>query len=173
MAYTSASKNLTYGKGGKGTRKRKVGKATISMWGIAETVERLSKTFTDSEMHKAFDLAYEEALDWSMSEVYTWADITHRRSGHMAESFYKGRLVWKSNTDAYYLWGFNKLKQGGLSALFLEYGTPRINPEFKMYYSIKNRDAEIERDMEAALLKYFEDQGWVMENGKPTKRPIA
>ena len=168
MAYTSTSKNLTYGKGGKGTRKRKVGKATISIWGIAETVERLSKTFTDEELHGAFSEAYEEALDWSMSEVYTWADITHRRSGHMAESFYKGRLVWKSNVDAYYLWGFNKLKQGGLSALFLEYGTPRINPEFKMYYSIKNREIEIETDMNKALVQYFIDRGWEMGKGRPS-----
>ena len=101
MAYTSTSKNLTYGKGGKGTRKRKVGKATLSFQGIAETVERLSKTYTDSELHEAFNVAYEEALDWSMSEVYTWADITHRRTGHMAESFYRGRLVWQSNVNAY------------------------------------------------------------------------
>ena len=59
-----------------------------------------------------------------------------------------------------------------MSALFLEYGTPRIKPEFKMYYSIKNREVEIEADMNKALVQYFIDQGWTVENGR-LRRPSS
>ena len=128
----------------------------LSVYGIPEMVDRIEKALGDPR--EALDAAYRRGMDQPETVMEDWFDYIHRRTGRTRGSYTRGRLVWTKDEYAVYQYGFDR-KSGGLTAVFFEYGTPRIKPEFVMWYAVKDNLDVIEQEIYAELRKRLEAQG--------------
>lgn len=76
----------------------------------------------------------------------------HRLTGVTESSFVAGKVEWINDNYLRFKLGFD-IKQGGLPALFLDIGTPKIKPSFFTYYAIENNVSEIYAMQREALEK--------------------
>lgn len=76
----------------------------------------------------------------------------HHRSGVTADSMTEAMHQSNAGMTLYYEMGFD-IKKGGLPALFLDIGTPRIRPSFFVYYAFKNNADNVRMLQEKALKK--------------------
>ena len=147
-------------------KKAKKGRSTmgayLSIYGIPDMVEKMDRVFGD--VQEPLSRAYKAGMKVPEGIMLDWFARTgkslkpHRRSGRTADSFYDGRLVWNKDGTAVYVYGFKK-DEGGLTALFFEYGTPKIKPQFVMYYAVHDNLDVIARDLEAELMAVMKEKG--------------
>lgn len=76
----------------------------------------------------------------------------HHRSGTTEGSMTEVVKDFHAGMTIYYSLGFD-IKKGGLPALFLDIGTPRIRPSYFVYYAFKNNTDNVKRLQEQALRK--------------------
>jgi len=100
-----------------------------------EMVDGLAK-MTDREIETAMGKAYDRAMKIPLQTMQEWFEYVHHRSGRTIGAWHDGETK-RVGDIILYQYGYDKRK-GGLNAIFFEYGTPRIRPEFVMYYSMKN-----------------------------------
>lgn len=74
--------------------------------------------------------------------------LTGTTEGSMTEALHK----WNAGMMLYYEMGFD-IKKGGLPALFLDIGTPKIAPSFFVYYAFKENSDNVRALQEKALRK--------------------
>lgn len=130
--------------------------AYLSIYGIPDMVEKMDRVLGD--VQEPLARAYKAGMAFPESIMEDWMAVQHRRTGRTASSFRDGRLVWKNDGTGVYEYGFKK-DEGGLPALFLEYGTPRIKPEFVMWYAIHDNLDVIAKGMEAELMRIMKEKG--------------
>lgn len=140
--------------------KKKAGRSTtsayLSVYGIPEMVERMERVLGD--VQEPLARAYKAGMSFPESIMEDWMGAVHKRTGRTIKSFHRGRLVWRKDGTAVYEYGFKK-DEGGLAALFLEYGTPRIKPEFVMYYAVNDHLDVIARGLEEELVLIMKEEG--------------
>ncbi len=145
-------------KGQRKTTKKRVTAGIVTDWTFAYgLIERLSEMLED-DLFNAIDAGYKRGLKVPLGTIREWFEYIHHRTGRTAESFYEGRTVRLgrgSGERISYIYGFHKTK-GGLTVIFFEYGTPRIKPEFVMYYSMRNNAPLLRDVMEEELVKAVE-----------------
>lgn len=107
-------------------------KLTISFDGFDEIMEKLdratadTKEITEKALQKSYDIVtpnIEKAIE------------PHHLTGQTEQSLAKNERVEWEGTKAYIKVGFN-ISKGGLPSIFLMYGTPRMQPDKKLYNSI-------------------------------------
>lgn len=76
----------------------------------------------------------------------------HHRTGDTARSMTEAVHTSNAGMTLYYEMGFD-IKKGGLPALFLDLGTPRIRPSFFVYYAFKNNTDNVRMLQEKAIKK--------------------
>ena len=130
--------------------------AYLSMYGVPDMLDRIEKALGDPK--KALDRAYKRGMDQPETVMEDWFEYLHKRTGRTRGSFHRGQLVWTNDGYAMYKYGFEK-KKGGLNAIFYEYGTPRIKPEFVMYYAVHGALDVIESEITAELQQMIDEQG--------------
>ncbi len=80
----------------------------------------------------------------------------HRLTGKTIESFQNVYDVDRIGGYIRYKLGFD-IKQGGLPALFLDLGTPKIKPSFFVYYAFMNNADNVKKEQEIALREVFKE----------------
>lgn len=133
----------------------------------------------------AIERAARRSLPIIQKEFQTFAE-QHRRTGRMAESLIdpsQTTFVWGKNAKKrfvgtttsgvqgftggsvktvgeedclYFEYGFDA-KDGGLPALFLDIGTPKIKPTFFIYYAVENNLKRIHDIQREELTKILEE----------------
>lgn len=123
--------------------------------------KKIEKAIGPDEAEKWYSEAYAYAMDPALELMKAWMSKGpgyHGRTGRTLASFYDGKLVWSSGGYAEFLYGFQK-KKGGLPALYLEYGTPRIEPEFMMHWAVKDNLDVIKARLMTELEKKLRTEG--------------
>lgn len=136
--------------------KRSSSRTYLSVYGIPEMVDRIEKALGDPK--PALDRAYRKGMDQPETVIEDWFDYVHRRTGRTRESYVRGKLVWTKGGYAEYRYGYPKSK-GGLNALFYEYGTPKIKPEFVMWYAVHGAVDVIESELESEMHRILQENG--------------
>ena len=103
---------------------------------VLENLQKLS----DERIARVIGKGFDRGMVGPIRTQREWFDYIHHKTGFTARAFkVKGTVVDKNIVR--YDFGFDPKWTGtstGPVALFFEYGTPRIRPEFVMYYSVKN-----------------------------------
>ena len=139
-------------------KSKKATRTYLSVNGIPEMVDRIEKVFGDAKEPLA--RAYKKGMENPEMIIKEWFDVLHCRTGRTFRSYYDGRLVWQKDGYAVYRYGFDRQK-GGLTAVFFEYGTPRIKPEFVMYYAVHDYIDVIESELMGELMSIARKKGLV------------
>jgi hypothetical protein len=146
----------------KKTKKRSMKGLYLSIYGIPDMVEKMERVLGD--VQEPLARAYKAGMAKPEAIMLDWFDRTdrslhpHRKTGRTAESFYSGKLVWQKDGTGVYEYGFKK-DEGGLAALFFEYGTPKIKPQFVMYYAVNDNLDVIAQDLQAELMAIMKEKG--------------
>lgn len=131
-----------------------------------DTFARIGNTL--AHMERNFDLSKAEARKLA-EDSFIWgtqpmiADVTsfmmqHIRTGDTFKQFNTGELIWESDSMMRMKFGFEiGSKNEGLPALFLEYGTPKIRPNFFMYYAVKNNQNRVMKIMDRMASRIIND----------------
>jgi len=115
----------------------------------------------DSEVLPAMAEAYDRAMTIPKQEIRDWFLITHHRDHagrHVSDSWIEGKVSYSKGKAMIYIFGYDRNK-GGLTVIFFEYGTPKIDPEFKMYYAMKNNELDVSNAFVAALADILKQKG--------------
>lgn len=126
------------------------GKARIDFYGSSELLKRLEAAGANVEqcivdaLQKSVEKPKEEMLQYIRQ---------HKLTGQTEESF-TTEIKHKRN-KIYLKVGFD-IKKGGIAAIFLNYGTPKIAPSFFIDNAIDNNIDEIKREQLQALNEAFE-----------------
>lgn len=143
-------------------KKRSVTRTYLTIYGIPEMVERIEKSLGDPK--PALERAYKAGMKEPEQILKAWfsnpnpAVHPHKVTGRTAGSYREGRLVWTKGGYGEYLYGFEKSK-GGLPALYFEYGTPRIKPQFVMWYAVRDAKEDIEQKIYDEMVQILKENG--------------
>lgn len=124
-------------------------KSRIDFYGSSELLKKLEKAGANVE--KVVVNALEKSIQKPKAEMLEYIR-QHKMTGQTEESF---KTEIKQEGDKIYLnLGFD-IKHGGLAAVFLNYGTPKIAPSFFVDNAIENNIDEIKRVQLEALNEAF------------------
>lgn len=110
---------------------------------------------TEDDITKVMDRAYTKGMKIPIQTITEWFEYVHHKTGATFESWHDP-VTKRRGTWIEYIYGYDK-KNGGLNVIFFEYGTPRIKPEFVMYYSIKNNESLFLDVAEEEVYKAFKE----------------
>jgi len=130
---------------------KKGGKATIEIYGISDLLKKLEKAGGDLE--SAITKAVEKSIEIPKQDMMNFM-AQHHKTGGTEESFTVTPIKWKDGLASVQV-GFS-VRKGGLPAIFLNYGTPKIQPSFFIQHAVDdNIDAihEIHRNTLEEILK--------------------
>lgn len=82
------------------------------------------------------DRAYKAGMKIPMEQMKEWFEYIHRRTGRTVEAWHDGETRPLSKDYIIFQYGYDRRKS--FTPIFFEYGTPRIKPEFVMYFAVKN-----------------------------------
>lgn len=80
----------------------------------------------------------------------------HRLTGVTEKSFEDLHELNRAGGYMLFKIGYN-IKKGGLPALFLDVGTPKIKPSFFVYHAFENNVSKVKRAQEEALQEAFKE----------------
>ena len=127
------------------------GKAKIDFYGSSELLKRLEAAGANVEdciveaLQKSVEKPKEEMLQYIRQ---------HKLTGQTEDSF--TTEIKHDGNKVYLKVGFD-IKKGGIAAIFLNYGTPKIAPSWFIDNAIENNIDEIKRAQVEALNKAFEE----------------
>lgn len=127
------------------------GKSKIDFYGSSELLKKLEKAGANVE--KAIVNALKKSAEKPKQQMLEYMH-QHKLSGATMKSFTE---EIKSEGDKIYMKVGFDIKKGGLPAVFLNYGTPRIAPSFFIDNAIENNLDEIKRVQLEALNNAFKE----------------
>lgn len=128
------------------------GKNRIDFYGSSELLKKLEAAGANVE--QCVIDALQKSVEKPKQEMYDYMKA-HTRKGdyvHTIDSF--TTEIKKEGDKVFVKVGFD-IKKGGLPAVFLNYGTPRIQPSFFIDKAIDDNIDEIKRAQLEALNKAF------------------
>lgn len=125
----------------------------VEFVGYEELLRKIDKV--SGSVNKPLETAIKEGSKIAERDMLAFIR-KHRLTGGTESSFEEGKVVWSGDTKVNFSMGFN-IKKGGLPALFLDVGTPKIKPSFFVYYAINNHYQEIYDTQKQALQKALFD----------------
>lgn len=127
------------------------GKSKIDFYGTSEFLQKLEKA--GGNVEKAIVNALKKSAEKPKQQMLEYMH-QHKLSGATMKSFTE---EIKSEGDKIYMKVGFDIKKGGLPAVFLNYGTPRIAPSFFIDNAIENNLDEIKRVQLEALNNAFKE----------------
>lgn len=125
------------------------------VYGFDEYMARIARAI-DGDPFPAIKAAFEAMTDPMVREIlWQYEKPRHYITGRTAAAF--DRIISHKQDFYRVKLGFN-IKKGGLPALWIEYGTPTIAPEFIMYHAMKTYEWTLP-DEEEFLTQWIADQG--------------
>ena len=127
------------------------GKARIDFYGSSELLKKLERAGANVEkcivdaLQKSVEKPKQEMLDYIRQ---------HKLTGQTEDSF--TTEIKHEKNKVYLKVGFD-IKKGGIAAIFLNYGTPKIAPSWFIDNAVENNLDEIKRAQIDALNKAFEE----------------
>lgn len=127
------------------------GKARIDFYGSSELLKKLERAGANVEkcivdaLQKSVEKPKEEMIDYIRQ---------HKLTGQTEDSF--TTEIKHEKNKVYLKVGFD-IKKGGIAAVFLNYGTPKIAPSWFIDNAVENNLDEIKRAQIDALNKAFEE----------------
>ena len=129
------------------------GKVKVDFKGLDSLIEDLKKA--DIDFEKAIVKSIVESTKKPKEDMLNYM-AKHRRTGRTERSFEENTVI--KNGVIYHELGFNASK-GGLPAIFLNLGTPRIQPSFfidnafenNLDYIINTQNETLEKILKGAL----------------------
>lgn len=118
-----------------------------------------AQTACEKDLMKLLASAYESATKETRQEMLDWFAVTHRRDHdgkHVADAWMDGKASYGKTTMTY-VFGYDSRKT--LVPIFLEYGTPRIKPEFMMQRLANQNEPQIARAFENVLEDLLRSKG--------------
>lgn len=133
--------------------------ARIDYYGTDEIIQKLDKLGANigEELAKALKQSAVKPKNEMLSYIRE-----HRDTGATEDSFTETIVNDEAKGKIYLDIGFNLSKKAGspgLPALFLNYGTPYIEPSFFIENAIENNRDEIQRTQQEALEKVARELG--------------
>jgi len=120
------------------------------------------ETMCNDELLPVLTDAYEETMTVPVSIIKMWfTDVHHRNhpGRHVIDSWTE-KVTYRKGRTVSYIYGFDKQK-GGLPVIFFEYGTPRIKPEFVLYYAFHDTEFLVVNRFEDALITALRKRGLI------------
>jgi len=114
------------------------GKAFIEMYGVSDLLKKIEKA--NGNLEDAISKAVEKSVELPKQDMLNFME-QHHRSGDTEESFTVYPIKWKDGVGTVKL-GFS-IKKKGLPAVFLNYGTPKIQPTFFIQHAVDDHIDEI------------------------------
>lgn len=127
------------------------GKAKIDFYGFDELLKKLEKA--GANVNEEIINALKVSSEKPKQEMINFM-TKHKRTGNTLNSW-EEEIKENKNIIKFEM-GFNASK-GGLPAIFLNVGTPRIQPYFFIDNAVNNNLDEIKKAQEQALLKSFKE----------------
>lgn len=127
------------------------GKSKIDFYGSSELLKKLERAGANVEqcivdaLQKSVEKPKEEMLQYIRQ---------HKLTGQTEDSF--TTEIKHEGNKVYLKVGFD-IKKGGIAAIFLNYGTPKIAPSYFIDNAIEHNIDEIKRAQLEALNKAFEE----------------
>lgn len=126
-------------------KKKKKGNS-LEFYGSTELINKIESL--GGKVEQAIAKSIKEGAKKPFEEMRSYAE-QHKETGDMLNSLEIQEPVIKNGIIKMKV-GFN-IKKGGLPALFLNYGTPRIAPSFFIDKAFENNVDEIKKLQEQAL----------------------
>ena len=120
-----------------------------------------AQTACDKDLLKLLASAYESATKSTRQEMHDWFAVTHRRDHdgkHVADAWMDGKASY-GKTTLTYVFGYDSRQT--LVPIYLEYGTPRIQPEFVMQHLANENEPKAIRAFEKALEDELRSKGLI------------
>lgn len=137
-------------------------KGGLEMYGVSDLLKKIETA--GGNVHAAVQKAVDNTLEQVGMKMQLFM-LEHRDSGETYESFELipatagavkvGKETYNVNDGVTGLVGYNS-KKGGLPAIFLDVGTPKLKPYFFRYYAIENSRKEIEKIQRDTLNEILE-----------------
>lgn len=121
-------------------------RGVVEFYGFDELIKKLDKS--ESQIKKAIEKSMKR------SSVYPKKDMLdfikkHHLTG-LTESSFKDLEIYWDKTICKGDIGFS-IDRGGIAALMLDIGTPKIKPKFFIYYAVSNNRKLMREEQEKAL----------------------
>lgn len=126
----------------------------LEFYGFDELVKKLDRT--EKEIKKAVETALIRSAKYPKKDMVDFIK-KHHLTGLTEESFEDVQVYWEG-TKCKGDMGFN-IDKGGIAALMLDIGTPKIKPNFFIYYAINNNRKKIIDEQNKALEEILEKGG--------------
>jgi hypothetical protein len=110
------------------------------MYGVSDLLKSIEKA--GGRVDEAVKQCVDNCLELVGMKMQLFM-MDHRISGDTYRSFEQAQTIIKKNTVEGMI-GYD-VKKGGLPAIFLDVGTPKMKPYFFRYYAINNTTAEQQR----------------------------
>lgn len=134
-----------------------IGENVFSVYGLGDVIKRIENTL--GEYQEPLSRAFKRAVQPTLRDVESFMS-QHHRTGKTMENFQPGNTEWTSEEIMEYVFGFDTSdRNGGLPALFLEYGTPKLPAYFFMYYAVRNHQHEVNGLIEAEMRDIMRERG--------------
>lgn len=128
--------------------------SALEFYGFDELVKKIDRS--EKEIKKAVEGAVIRSAKYPKKDMIDFIK-KHHLTGQTEESFVDVDVYWegmKCKGDM----GFS-IDKGGIAALMLDIGTPKIKPKFFIYYAINNNYKKIREEQNKALEEIFEKGG--------------
>lgn len=123
----------------------------VEMYGVSELLKNIEKA--GGKVDEAVKKAVDESLKIVGADMQNFMS-GHRHSGDTYASYEQTAAVSDGNLVTANA-GYN-VEKGGLPAIFLDVGTPKLKPHFYRYYAVENNQKRIEEIQRATLNKILE-----------------
>lgn len=120
--------------------KRKSGKVGLEMYGVGDLLKKIEKA--KGNLEQAIEKAVMKSVELPKRDMLNYIK-QHHLTGQTEESFTVTPIEWENGVGTVYV-GFS-VRKGGLPAIFLNVGTPKITPSFFIDKAVENNVDEIHR----------------------------
>lgn len=120
----------------------------IKFYGFDELAKSLN--VADNVLKKAIEDCMKKSAELPKRDMLDFM-AKHKVTGVTERSFKDLDITWQGNVCTGAI-GFD-IPSGGLPAVFLDKGTPKIRPKYFIYYAVTNNAREIEKIQRETLKK--------------------
>lgn len=120
--------------------------SAVEFYGFDELIKKLDRS--EKEIKRAIEESMRRSSVYPKNDMIKYIQA-HHFTGLTEEAFDDLEIVWNGNVCKGNI-GFN-IEKGGIAALMLDIGTPKIKPSFFIYYAVNNNIKKMHDEQSKAL----------------------